>query len=158
MHIEVIEIEFSFYMLPEFESEALEIWGAGNLDAMLKEIAESLYKGNHIGANLWKVRVKAKGKGKRGGARIIYMQFNEDRTILLIEVYSKNDKEDLAPDEEKELVEFANGLNIKGVLDHGKGKVRRIKAKVKNRRGFQSRQAEAAIPQGKGKGAGRKKD
>jgi mRNA-degrading endonuclease RelE of RelBE toxin-antitoxin system len=50
------------------------------------------------GHGLRKLRwmVKGKGKGKRGGARIIYY-FDEEREILLfLLIYEKNEKEDIA--------------------------------------------------------------
>jgi putative transcriptional regulator len=40
-------------------------------------------------------------KGKRGGARIIYLHVPEADWILLLDIYDKGDKEDLAPDEKK---------------------------------------------------------
>jgi hypothetical protein len=158
MQIEVIELELLFYMLPEFEAEAADIWGAENIDNTLQDIGDHLYRGDHIGGNIYKVRLAAKGKGKRGGARIIYAHFYESAAVVLIEAYAKNDKEDLTPDEEKELVEFVRTLDIKGVLEHEQGKIKRIKAKVKVRGGLQPRPAAASAPQSKGKGSGRKKD
>lgn|GEM_PF-469264 len=158
MHIEVIEVEFVFYPLPEFEEEAKKLWGADRFEEMLHEIADNLYRGDHIGANIWKVRIKAKGKGKRGGARIIYLQLNEDQAVLLLEAYGKNEKEDLNPGEERELVEFAKTLDLKGVLDDGKETARRIKAQVKNRGGLQQGKAGAQSPSGENKNSRRKKD
>jgi hypothetical protein len=42
-------------------------------------------------------------KGKRGGARIIYLHIPEVNWIFLLDIYGKNEKEDLAPSEKKAL-------------------------------------------------------
>ena len=52
---------------------------------------------------LRKVRWAAQGRGKRGGLRVIYFWWIADDKILLLDVYAKNEKEDLAPAEIKKL-------------------------------------------------------
>lgn len=52
---------------------------------------------------LRKLRVAAKGHGKRGGARIIYYWVIARDRILLLEIYAKNEKEDLAAAEVQRL-------------------------------------------------------
>ena len=42
-----------------------------------------------------KVRWKAQGKGKRGGARVIYFLRTEAGQIVLVAVYGKNEREDM---------------------------------------------------------------
>ncbi|MCC7373225.1 MAG: type II toxin-antitoxin system RelE/ParE family toxin [Verrucomicrobiales bacterium] len=55
------------------------------------------------GDGLRKLRWGASGRGKRGGARVIYYWWTADRRILLLDVYTKNEKEDLSGDELKKL-------------------------------------------------------
>jgi hypothetical protein len=55
---------------------------------------------------LRKLRVAAKGHGKRGGARIIYYWVVARDRILLLDIYAKNEKEDLAPAEVQRLREL----------------------------------------------------
>lgn len=43
------------------------------------------------------------GVGKRGGARVIYYWWTADGRNLLLDVYTKNEKEDLSGDELKKL-------------------------------------------------------
>jgi hypothetical protein len=45
---------------------------------------------------LRKVRWAAKGHGKRGGIRIIYFWWLVSDRILLLDIYAKSEKEDLA--------------------------------------------------------------
>jgi putative transcriptional regulator len=46
-------------------------------------------------------------KGKRGGARVIYLHIPEVDKFLMLDVYGKNEKEELTPTEKKELRELA---------------------------------------------------
>ncbi|MBD0326396.1 MAG: type II toxin-antitoxin system RelE/ParE family toxin [Pyrinomonadaceae bacterium] len=48
-----------------------------------------------------KLRWQSSGRGKRGGARVIYYWAITRDTILMLGVYSKNEKADLTPDEIK---------------------------------------------------------
>jgi len=52
---------------------------------------------------LRKLRVAAKGHGKRGGARMIYYWVVARDRILLLDIYAKNEKEDLSAAELKSL-------------------------------------------------------
>jgi DNA-binding transcriptional regulator YiaG len=46
-----------------------------------------------------KVRWAAKSKGKRGGLRVCYVDFIQQEHIFLLDCYTKNEKENLAPEE-----------------------------------------------------------
>lgn len=48
-----------------------------------------------------KLRFAAKGKGSRGGTRVIYFHRLGAGQILLLEIYAKNEKTDLPPAELK---------------------------------------------------------
>jgi hypothetical protein len=49
-----------------------------------------------------KARAKAKGKGKRGGARIVYLWLLEvEETVYLLRAYGKGAQADLSQDEKK---------------------------------------------------------
>jgi len=52
---------------------------------------------------LRKLRVAAKGHGKRGGARMIYYWVVARDRILLLDIYAKNEREDLTADQLKQL-------------------------------------------------------
>ena len=52
---------------------------------------------------LRKLRVAAKGHGKRGGARIIYYWVVAHDRILLLDIYAKNEQEDLNTAQLKQL-------------------------------------------------------
>lgn len=44
-----------------------------------------------------------RGKGRRGGLRIIYYHFPDDEVIWLMTIYDKNEAADLSPSEKKAL-------------------------------------------------------
>lgn len=52
---------------------------------------------------LRKLRVAAKGHGKRGGARIIYYWVVDRDRILMLDIYAKNEREDLTAAQLKQL-------------------------------------------------------
>lgn len=55
---------------------------------------------------LRKVRVAAKGKGKSGGARVIYYYFNNFNRFYLLTIYAKNEVTDLSTSERQQLKVF----------------------------------------------------
>lgn len=57
-----------------------------------------------------KLRWAARGKGKRGGARIIYVYVVISARIYLLRCYVKNVRTDLTPQEKKELRQIAAHL------------------------------------------------
>ncbi len=54
-------------------------------------------------SGLRKLRWAVKGRGKRGGARVIYFWWMADDKILLLDVYAKSGQEDLAAAEIEKL-------------------------------------------------------
>jgi|TARA_R110002096_G_scaffold43408_1_gene116958 hypothetical protein len=52
---------------------------------------------------LRKVRIAAKGKGKRGGARVIYYHFDHYNRFYLLTIYAKNEISDLTSTQKKQL-------------------------------------------------------
>jgi hypothetical protein len=46
-------------------------------------------------------------KGKRGGARVIYLHIPEVNQFLMLDIYSKGEKDDLTPAEKKDLRNLA---------------------------------------------------
>lgn len=48
-----------------------------------------------------KIRIPLENTGKRGGGRVIYVDIELKETIYFINVYTKNEKDDLTEDEKK---------------------------------------------------------
>lgn len=57
-----------------------------------------------------KLRWAGKGKGKRGGLRVIYYFYNESAPVFLLTVYGKGVQEDLTPDQKKRMTLLAKAL------------------------------------------------
>lgn len=60
------------------------------------------------GGGLRKIRWKAFGSGKSGGVRVIYYWIVQKDVILLLDIFSKNEKENLSRAELSELVKIKN--------------------------------------------------
>jgi hypothetical protein len=61
---------------------------------------------------LRKVRIPdpKRGKGKRSGARVIYLHVPEAKRFYLLDVYDKDERKDLSASEKKELSKLAADL------------------------------------------------
>ena len=81
----------------QFQSMAADVWDIDTYFAFVGFIADNPEAGDVIpGAEgVRKVRWQVKGRGKRGGSRVVYFNQLEDGLIVLLAVYAKNDKADL---------------------------------------------------------------
>ena len=61
---------------------------------------------------LRKARLAANGKGKRGGARVCFIDFEFCETVYLITVYEKTDKDDLSLKERKNIKNMIESLRV----------------------------------------------
>lgn len=86
-----------------FTRQVLELLTDEEYADFQSELATSPLAGDVIEGTggLRKVRVAAKGKGKRGGARVIYYHVNSAAQIRLLLIYAKGRKDDLSPDEKR---------------------------------------------------------
>lgn len=57
-----------------------------------------------------KLRVAASGRGKRGGARVIYLFGGESVPVFLLAAFAKNEKSDLSQAERNDLARLTAGL------------------------------------------------
>jgi mRNA-degrading endonuclease RelE of RelBE toxin-antitoxin system len=82
---------------------------ADEKEGLIEYVAKYPEKGDEIPrtGGLRKLRWVAKGKGKRGGARIIYYFYNDYSPVFLLSIYSKGKQEKLKPGEEKKLEKLA---------------------------------------------------
>lgn len=85
---------------------------------LLDELAKNPTKGDVIpnSGGFRKVRMAINGRGKRGGARVIYMYVittteNDDDIVYLVMIYAKNEKTNLTADELKILRALAKEMN-----------------------------------------------
>lgn len=57
-----------------------------------------------------KLRVPASGRGKRGGARVIYLFGGDDVPIFLLTVFAKNERSDLTQSERNKLANITAAM------------------------------------------------
>lgn len=88
-----------------FHHRRLELLDESELFALMDWLEAHPGTGKIIprSGGLRKMRWALTGRGKRGGARVIYFWWLSDAKILLLDIYAKNEKEDLSADELKKL-------------------------------------------------------
>ncbi|WP_291935815.1 DNA-binding protein [Limnohabitans sp.] len=88
---------FTVIETPTFQKQAEKFWTASERHAFIDWIASTPNAGTVIpGADgARKVRWMLKGKGKRGGVRVIYFNLNAEELVLLVAIYAKADRENL---------------------------------------------------------------
>ena len=100
--------------LPKFKAEATDLIGVDGIEALAVYLIDRPEAGDVIpgSGGVRKLRWAAKGKGKRGGARIVYLYVVVAARIYLLRCYAKNAKTDLTSDEKKRLRQIA--VHLKG--------------------------------------------
>ena len=86
-----------FIETPAFTSKLPELLSDDDFRLLQQALASKPDLGPKIPGTrgIRKLRWPARGKGKRGGARVIYYWFNARDRILLLYLYSKNERDDL---------------------------------------------------------------
>ena len=104
--------EITVLQLPKFKAEATKLIGTDGIEAVAVYLIDHPDAGNVIpgAGGARKLRWAAKGKGKRGGARILYLYVVIAARVYLLRCYAKNVKTDLTADERKELRQIAAHL------------------------------------------------
>jgi hypothetical protein len=110
-----VDAEITVLQLPKFKAEAMELIGAEGIDAVAVYLIDHPDAGDVIpgAGGVRKLRWAAKGKGKRGGARIIYVYVVVAARIYLLRCYAKSVRTDLTADEKRQLQKIVTYL--KGV-------------------------------------------
>lgn len=94
----------TFIEVPTFTKKWKEL---GLTDDNLRELENILLENPKAGdaiqgtGGLRKIRIPLDNKGKRGGGRVIYVDIEIKETIYFINVYTKNEKDDLTEEEKK---------------------------------------------------------
>jgi mRNA-degrading endonuclease RelE of RelBE toxin-antitoxin system len=77
------------------------------LTILFNELSSNPTLGTPLGNDIYKIRIaiSSKGKGKRGGGRVITYVKIDDSTVLLLSIYDKSEKENISIEEIQELIE-----------------------------------------------------
>jgi mRNA-degrading endonuclease RelE of RelBE toxin-antitoxin system len=97
---------------PTFMKQAEELFTEEERKELIDFLAANPQSGDEIpgAGGVRKLRVAAKGKGKRGGARVIYYWYSDESPIYALLAYGKNEKSDLKPDEARAVAAFAKAI------------------------------------------------
>lgn len=86
-----------------FQKQVASVWSEDERLEFITYIAANPTAGDVIqgGNGMRKVRWTVAGKGKRGGARVIYITFLEAGELALLAVYTKAERANILPKEVK---------------------------------------------------------
>lgn len=103
-----------FNYLPEFERRAKSLAKKyrsfkSDYDVFLNDLEANPFQGVSLGGNVFKTRmqIKAKGKGKSGGARVLTYNVNRREDLIeitLMSIFDKNEMENVSDAYIKSLV------------------------------------------------------
>jgi len=90
---------------PMFTQTAERVLGRAGRNDLVAYLAANPEAGDVIPGTggIRKLRWQAKGKGTRGGARVIYYVYDADHPILALLVYAKGEADDLSPAGKRQL-------------------------------------------------------
>jgi mRNA-degrading endonuclease RelE of RelBE toxin-antitoxin system len=97
---------------PTFTKQADDLFEEEEKQALISFLSQNPLAGDVISGTggIRKLRYAASGKGKRGGARVIYYYFDESLPLYALLVYPKNAKTDLTPDDKRAASAFVEAL------------------------------------------------
>jgi hypothetical protein len=106
---EVEAIPVSVIELPYFARTVSKIWSENELADFTDYIARNPEVGVFIPGTggVRKVRWGAKGKGKRGGARVIYFFFTPNNPVFLVSIYAKGERENITENERSQYAKMS---------------------------------------------------
>lgn len=91
--------------LPPFTKKAAKILNPEQQEALHRYLVQNPDKGDVVPGTggIRKLRWAADGRGKRGGARVIYFYHVVGSTIYLMACYTKKEQDDISPQVKKQL-------------------------------------------------------
>ena len=105
-------MNYKVELTDNFKKEAKKlIKKYSSLKSEIQELGETLSQnpafGTPLGGDVYKIRmaIESKGKGKRGGARVISFVKIINETVYLLSIYSKGEKNNISEKEIKDLLE-----------------------------------------------------
>lgn len=108
-------MKFSFLERPQFTNKLLKLVDEDTYYELQNFLLENPDWGDvvpRLSYPIRKIRWRIKGRGKRGGVRVIYFLAKADDCIIFLDIWAKNDKVDLTIDEYKVLCDFLTEIGI----------------------------------------------
>ena len=89
--------------IPHFEREAKKLKKKfsslkGEINDLIDDLEENPFKGTALKNGFYKIRlgIRSKGKGRRGGARVITCVKVVAETVYLVSIYDKSEQSDIS--------------------------------------------------------------
>lgn len=97
---------------PIFSRQTEKLFSEAEKRELIDFLAEHPLAGDEIPGTggVRKVRFAASGRGKRGGARIIYYFLDDTAPLYALLAYAKNVRVDMTPDEKRSVANLAAAL------------------------------------------------
>ncbi len=97
---------------PEFARKATRLLDEDEKDALIAFVATHPEAGVIMQGTggIRKLRWAREGKGKSGGARVIYFYYNEGMPVFMLSIFGKGEKENLSKAERNEFAKLAKAL------------------------------------------------
>jgi hypothetical protein len=98
-------MKLTFIELPLFTSLVTQITDDQHYRQLQNDLLKNPEKGDLIPRlhGLRKVRMALEGRGRSGGARVIYLNLPQHRVVIFFYIYTKARSENLTPDQERRL-------------------------------------------------------
>ena len=104
-------MNYSVELSPNFKREAKRLSKKylslkSELKALFKELEENPTLGEHLGNDVYKIRlaIASKNRGKSGGARVLSLVKVTQTTVLLFSIYNKGELDTISENRIKELI------------------------------------------------------
>jgi hypothetical protein len=97
---------------PRYQADAERLFTALEREAIIDLVANDARCGVVIpgSAGVRKVRIGFGGRGKRGGARVLYVMGGDDLPVFLLAAFAKNEKDDLTGAERAALAKAVSSM------------------------------------------------
>ena len=97
---------------PIFTRQTEKLFSEDEKCELIDFLAENPLAGDEIPGTggVRKVRFGASGRGKRGGARVIYYYLDDTMPLYALLAYAKNAKDDMSPEEKRVVASLAAAL------------------------------------------------
>ena len=113
--MEYIGVMHSVVETPAYLKDAEAIFTTMEREAIVTMVASDPLCGEILQGTggVRKVRVGRGGKGKSGGARVVYIHYNASNPVFLLAAFAKNEKANLSKAERNALAAFVKTLFTK---------------------------------------------